>query len=426
MDTEPAQRAQLEPDLHLPRAGLKEVLRGWNGDGPIYAALAAIQDSSLEVRWTERDIRRRAGRVLLGRMEQVILRLPSTAAEWAEYLPVSMESYKTTSHRPLHPTNWVQTSRRFGWPPTQFVGSPRARIPDESALTALVWTANTLERLTREARPLGKALVNRIALPVKALLDIAGSELTDVVSLRPDRLDLMSLRTSGRPWSGLAEVANNLIRAETDLEFLAYELIEPDPELQWRLFHLSVLGTTLIALEANGARIRWSAPLAASEVSGPQFQATMPDGTKWDLWFEASGAMTYYGVESPYRQATASVVGNDRSTGADLMLVRPSERALILECKWSAHGPYVGRDGFHQAASYALQARAQLVDSAWSYVVGPFEVVPETSYSLAAWNRAAVILGTTNIDFIAPLVDSFLRDEPGPGLTGLLGRSGEE
>ena len=48
MDTEPAHRAQLEPDLHLPRVGLEEVLRGWNGDGPVYAALAAIQDSSLE------------------------------------------------------------------------------------------------------------------------------------------------------------------------------------------------------------------------------------------------------------------------------------------------------------------------------------------------------------------------------------------
>ena len=246
-----------------------------------------------------------------------------------------------------------------------------------------------------------------------------------MVSLRPDRLDLMSLRTSGRPWSGLAEVASNLIRAEIDLEFLAYELIEPDPGLRPKLFHLSVLGATLIALKANGGKIRWSAPLTVSEVNGPRFQATMPDGTKWDLWFEAFGAISYYGVESPYRQATASVVGNDRSTGADLMLVRPSERALILECKWSAHGAYVGRDGFHQAASYALQARAQLVHSVWSYVVGPAEVVPETSYSLAAWNETAVILGATNIDFIAPLVGSFLRDEPGPGLAGMMSRGGE-
>lgn len=414
MDTEPAQSAeQLESRLHLPRAGLQEVLRGWNGDGLIYAALAAIQDSSLEVRWTERDIRRRASRVLLGRMEQVILHLPSTAAEWAQHLPISMESHKTTSRRLVHPTNWAETSRRFGWPPSQFVSNPKARIPDESALTALVWTANALKRLVREAQPLGKALVGRIIPTVKALVEVAGSELTDVTSLRPDRLDLMSLRTSGRPWSNLAEVAGNLIRAETDLEFLAYEIIEPDPELQWRLFHLSVLGTTLIALKTSGARVRWSAPLAASEVSGPQFQATMPDGLKWDLWFEASRAISYYGAESPYRRATASVKGNDRNTGADIMLVRPSERALILECKWSANGPRVGRDGFHQAASYALQARAQLVHSAWSYVVGPSEVVTETSYSSAAWDEASVILGVTNIEFLVDLVNSFIRDGVG-------------
>ena len=41
MDTEQAQRTELEPDLHLPRAGLKEVLRGWNGDGPVFAVLAS-------------------------------------------------------------------------------------------------------------------------------------------------------------------------------------------------------------------------------------------------------------------------------------------------------------------------------------------------------------------------------------------------
>ena len=29
----------------------------------------------------------------------MILRLPSTAAEWAEYLPISMESHKTTSRQ---------------------------------------------------------------------------------------------------------------------------------------------------------------------------------------------------------------------------------------------------------------------------------------------------------------------------------------
>jgi hypothetical protein len=98
--------------------------------------------------------------------------------------------------------------------------------------------------------------------------------------------------------------------------------------------------------------------------------------------------------------------------------MRPSERALIFECKWSAWGPYVGRDGIHQAASYALQARAQLVRSARSYVVGPAEVVPETSYSLAAWDEIEVILGTTNIDFISPLVGNFLRNESEPALVG--------
>lgn len=413
MDTEPTRRTQLERNLRLPRSGLDEILRGWNGDGDIYAALATIQDSALEVRWTERDIRRRASRILLGRMEEVILRLPTTEAEWAKHLPISMVAGKSTSRRVVHPVDWAQTSRRYGWPPRQLVSRPRARVPDESALTTLVWCANTLERRTREAYPLGKALIDRIARPVKALVNISRSELADVPSVRPDRLDLASLRSSGRPWTNLAQMAANLTRAETDLSFLAYELIEPDPDLRWRLFHLSVLGATLMALKARGAKIRWTAPLAASVVKGPQFQATMPDTSKWDIWFEAAGAMSYYGVESPYRKATSSVVGDKKNTGADLMVVRPEERAFILECKWSGYPPYVGRDGFHQAASYALQARAQLVTSAWSYVIGPSEVIPETSYSLAAWDETAVILGSANIDSIAKIVDSFLQGDPG-------------
>jgi hypothetical protein len=53
-----------------------------------------------------------------------------------------------------------------------------------------------------------------------------------------------------------------------------------------------------------------------------------------------------------------------------------------------------------------------LVKSTWSYVIGPSEVVPETSYSLAAWDETAIILGTTNIDFIGSLVDSFLQGDP--------------
>jgi hypothetical protein len=424
MDSEPARRAQLEPLLHLPRVGLEELLRGWSGNGSIYAALAAIQGSPYEVHWTERDIRRRAGRVLLGRMEAVILRLPATAQEWQEYLPVSTESRKRISRTPVRPTNWVQTSRRFGWPPSQFIGNPRARVLDESALTALVWTANALDTLTRDTRALGSALVDRLAPQVTALVEVSRSRLEDVTAIRPDRLDLMSLGASGRPWSALAAVASEIARAETDLEFLAFEVIEPDPELAWRLFHLSALGAVLIALKADRGSIRWLAPLAASQVSGPQFQATMPDGLKWDVWFEAGGAELYYGVESLYRRSTAAVARNDRSMGADIMLVRPSERALIFECKWSAHGPYVGRDGFHQAASYALQARAELVQSVWSYVVGPSEVVPETSSSLLAWDQTSVVLGTTNIDSIGLLVDRFLRNERDPVLSEAVGFSG--
>src|SRR5208282_5182403 len=181
------------------------------------------------------------------------------------------------------------------------------RVRDEAVLTTLVWTAEAIDRIVRESGALGKALVDRIAPFVNALVHVSISDLADVVAIRPDRLDLSSLRASGRPWSALGEVAEELIRAETDLEFLAYEIIEPIPELAWRLFHLSVLGAVLQALRASRGKIRWLNPLAASRVPGPKFEVVMPDGLKWDVWFEASGADSHYGVPSLYRDATEKV-----------------------------------------------------------------------------------------------------------------------
>ena len=126
------------------------------------------------------------------------------------------------------------------------------------------------------------------------------------------------------------------MRAETDLEFLAFELIEPDPDLEWRLFHLSVLGQVL-ATRQLGGRVRWSAPLSAAESSGPQFNITIGQD-RWDLWFEASVAPRYYRATSPYKMTTAGVRSAQRSIGADVMLCLPGKRALMLECKWSEFG----------------------------------------------------------------------------------------
>lgn len=401
-----AQRAQLSTP-ELPRRGLDELLRGWTSDGQVYEALSAVSPADTSVEWSVRDIERRAARVLLERMAEDIQRLPAHAAGWLPYIPVTTTSSREISPRPLRPTNWSATARRFGWPPSAFIGHPRSRVRDETVLQVLVWTTQRLVSLLRDVLPVAKLLARRVESHIAAMSEVVNRELGDVDAERPDRLDIRSLAGSGQPWSTLAAVTEALIRAETDLGFLAYEIIEPIPDLEWRLFHLSVLGEVLGALRRLGGRVRWTAPLSASQSTGPQFLVSIGQDV-WDLWFEASGAAKWYGVESPYRLATSAVNVTQRTIGADVMLCRPGSKTLMFECKWSIDGTYVGRDGYHQASSYLVEARAGIATDAWSYVIGPAEVVPSHSETELAWPGGTAVLGSANIGHIAQLVQGVL------------------
>jgi hypothetical protein len=399
-----AERPELT-SLSLPRRGLDELLRGWTSDGQVVDALSAVSSDGTDVEWSERDIERRASRVLLEKMESDVERLPTDVGTWLENLPVTTAAIREVSSRPLRPTDWATTARRYGWPATAFVGYPRSRVRDETPLRVLAWTARRLERILRDVLPAAKLLAGRVEPHVAAMVEVVNKELAEVEINRPDRLDIRSLASSGTPWSTLAAVANALLRVETDLSFLAYEIIEPLPELAWRLFHLSVLGEVLLTLRSLGARVRWTAPLSASESSGPQFQVTIGQDT-WDLWFEASAASRRYRVESPYRTATAGIRSAQRPIGADIMLCLPGSRALIFECKWSGDGTYVGRDGYHQASSYLVEARSGIAEHAWAYVIGPEEVVPRQTETELNWPEGSAVVGAGNIQHVAGLVIS--------------------
>lgn len=397
-----AQRPQLT-SLSLPRRGLDELLRGWTSDGQVYEALSAVSRDGTDIQWSARDIERRASRVLLEKIEPDLQRLPDDVATWLENLPVTTTAVREVSGHPMRPTNWAATARRYGWPPTAFVGHPRSRVRDETTLRVLAWTARRLNGILRDVLPVAKLLASRVEQHIVAMVEVVNQELAEVETYRPDRLDIRSLASSGTPWSTLAAVADALLRAETDLEFLAYEIIEPLPDLQWRLFHLSVLGEVLSTLRDLGGRVRWTAPLSASEASGPQFKVTVGQDI-WDLWFEASAATRRYGVESPYRVATVGVETMQRPIGADVMLCLRGKRSLMFECKWSADGNYVGRDGYHQASSYLVEARSGMANDVWSYVIGPQEVVPRQSEATLNWPGGSAVVGAGNIGHIGQLV----------------------
>ncbi len=75
-------------------------------------------------------------------------------------------------------------------------------------------------------------------------------------------------------------------------------------------------------------------------------------------------------------------------------------------------GAYVGRDGFHQAAGYALEARAGLVPQAWSFVVGPEEIIPESSVSFGSWGSTSVLVGSASVRGLGTIINAFIAGEP--------------
>jgi hypothetical protein len=402
--------------LQVPRDGLHELFRNWSGDGDLCSALAASSGTE-EIDWNATDVRLRAQRVLLGRLEPLLHELPASLAQWQEVIPVTSEAEDLVSTAPRGRVNWAATVRRFGWPPTAFEHRRRYRVQDETALTTLAWMAGRLAEFLGAANQGAPNLAARVASPIECMTAAAAILLGDTAPSQPDRSDLLSLQSSGRPWSLVAAIAAQILRLQSDLEFLAFELLEPDPEAASRLFHLSVFGKVVTVLRGHGYTLRWRSPIGGSR-SGPRLLALSPEGRTFDLWFEAGGMRSYYrlgggaypavvtSIRAAAGEANSKKVG--RPVGADVALIESGCRALLLECKWSESPTYVGRNGFHQAASYALDARNDLVKLVWSFIVGPAEVIPSKNISTDLAGEWGITLGSLAVPDLDWLVSDFL------------------
>ncbi|MCS5488305.1 hypothetical protein NY588_14380 [Curtobacterium flaccumfaciens pv. beticola] len=410
MDHEPSEHAGLTA-LSVPIEGVAYVLSGWSGQGSLFQALGAVNDpEGINRDWNEKSIRRRAGRILLEHVRADLQTWPQSLDGWLPHLRIASTAKTLVSQVPHGRVDWRETSRRFGWPARSYVTRLRERKIADVTVSTLAWTVAALDRIVAAARKSGALDASEAAIDVPLAAAREALALTDVPDdiPRPDRHDLESLRTSGRPWSEVEPVTANIVRSETDLNWFALQLLAPDPDFGWRLYHLAVLGHALMALRAEGAAIRWRAPMGAG-ASGPNFVAAMPDGTKVDIWFEAAGAREYYGFGlAAYRQVVGPVRGSDSAIGSDVALYIPDRgHALLLECKFSWSGSYIGRNGYHQAAGYALNeqdAWARL----WSYVIGPEEKVAGQSRVDISGRGSTISLGVTAVPWLSALIKEFL------------------
>ena len=296
--------------------------------------------------------------------------------------PRCLDAIRVETEAPTSSTSWADTRRR-GWPPRAFIGRRRSRIADSILMTTTRWTIEALVDVAAEAeRVLPGVLVN-VADRVAIASDLLGRPpMTQADPVVPTRADLAALRSSGRPWASVAAVAALLRRLDHDPSTLADELLEPDPELADRLFHVAVLGLILLELRGNGCQLAPTA-LPGSADAKPIFAVTTPAGVTWDLWFEAAGAWRFYGLVEPFPAAVVGIEGTGGALGADIALVRPGE-AVLCECKFSANPRYVGRSGYEQLLAYMAEARTGMVDNCVGILVGPDEIVIRSASTTTA------------------------------------------
>lgn len=419
MDQESSPHARLS-ELAVPLDGIEDVLSGWSGKGSLYEALGAVsEDEELEREWGEQAIRSRADRILVEHIRADLHRWPRSAEGWLPHLPVASRAEVLVSSTPRGRVDWRETSRRFGWPSRSYVTRRRHREIADVTVTTLAWTLERMEEVLRQARK-GRMLPEAdpaLDQPLSAAREALALTKTPETLPRPDRHDLEALITSGRPWSYVEPVTSKIVRSETDLLWFAEQLLAPDPDLRWRLFHLAALGHVLRVLRQNQARISWRAPIGAGS-SGPHFVARLPNGTGIEVWFETAGANKHYGGASSglYSETVKPVHGAKGGIGADLGLFVPSRKhALLFEVKFSWYGPYISRNGFHQAAAYLLDA-GDSWDRVWSYVLGPKEKVSGTSQVPIPRRQSDDALGVTSIVGLGDLIADFLRtDAPAEG-----------
>lgn len=388
MDPHDVARAGIGEDLPIPTEGLDEVLRRWSGRGRLYDALAAVDDGQ-PWDWRRQHVERRACRVLFQKLVPRLEGWPTRLDDWLDALPAQSLRERFVADAPRRGVSWRE-SRRYGWPPRRFVGRTRTRVASLELASALRWTLEQLLRIWKlaiksgtgvdtEVRDQLQTAENVLELPILQALD----------SMAPTMETRRTMRSEGSPWVGVAAVADALRELdEQTLHELAQELVEPDPELRWRLFHLAVLGTLLRALDARGAKIVSRRPLADSS-SGPAYTVEA-FGRSWDLWFEAAGLWKAYGLSSPYQPAMAGLGKALRSRSPDLALVCRNELALVLECKYSSNLDYVCQ-AYEQVTAYANELRTGVVERIVALTIAPEGVVSSLSSTRTAVGRIGIV-----------------------------------
>ena len=310
--------------------------------------------------WTPSDVRRRADRVLLQELLPEIARLPTARTSWLESLPAQSLRTSQLTASPSGRVDWVRT-RMGGWPPERFSTTQRRRAPAEILVALLGWCAYELRRLASSAEGVVPGICEPIQGQLSAMQEaVARLGLTDGAAV-PTRTETAGASRAGVPWAGLAAIADSLRMAKRASSTLSRLALVPDDDLRWRLFHIGCLGLVLHRAKQLGWTATSLRPLGIG--SGPSYKLEKDGRAPRDLWFEAGGMWSYYGVKSPYSVLTAGVSGRAQPLGADLAMREHDGTILLVECKYSSDVSYVTRNGYLQALTYLAEAQPRVAFS---------------------------------------------------------------
>lgn len=353
----------VDTTLPIPTDGLEEIVRLWSGAGDAYRALGCIEPSPGDntQEWSPTAVRDRARRVGYAMLVSELAESawPATSNVWREALPAESVRPWVTADHPQSSTDWVATRRLGSWPAVEFVGRPRRRIPDTLLSATLRWCLEEIDELRASAVRVEPTATSRepVGMPsTLALLD--EPPLESALGVRPTRAELRAVRREGWPWTALTLAATELLRqGDLGAAAVATELLFPDPEIEWRMFHLAVFGEVLLGLKDCGAGVRSLRPLGIG--SGPVHEVRKDDRL-WDLWFEAAGLPAHYGGRSPYAAVARQLHRRPRSLQPDIALVRRDDRrARVWECKYSMDDAYL-RVGIMQSLAYLTEVEGAL------------------------------------------------------------------
>lgn len=387
----------------IPRAGLDRVLSGWVGRGSLFEALAVLERED-ERNWSADDIRLRVNRMLMAHLEPFLAQLPKRRSEWLDYMPAARTSQRIVGDVPFSGVAWAESRRRYGWPPTSFVGKQASRSADMLSVQVLRWVADQMRVIGMDdlrARSNQVSLFGEQLTALVSLLEV--DPIRGAVGASPSSGEMVALGREGAPWGHVAKIARLLSEANRSSEFLLRQLLVPDDGIRWRLFHLAVLGTLLEDLRDAGCTTVSLRPLSGSS-SGPNYRIQTPSGGLFDLWFEASGVWSYLGLPSPFAEATRALRSVSRSNGADILLLSEGREALVLESKYSDSQEYIAREGYYQAVAYAAEAHSRLAPSVCAAVVGPEDVVTSSSFTSLASGRVGIVPPSALRDLLRQIV----------------------